>query len=98
MSFHTFCISCISHSPRSVSSGGFTHFLERSTNCRHCVRNFVFVLAAAIHDINFVSRCIFQENTLEGLHQGHLNEETCSCAFQNLLPLYFASVSIQRGL
>ncbi|NWI81399.1 SAAL1 protein, partial [Dryoscopus gambensis] len=33
-----------------------------------------------------------KENTLEGLHQGHLNEETCSCAFQNLLPLYFASV------
>ncbi|NXG64909.1 SAAL1 protein, partial [Hemiprocne comata] len=33
-----------------------------------------------------------KENTLEGLHQGHLNEQTCSCAFQNLLPLYFASV------
>ncbi|KAM7034891.1 protein SAAL1 isoform 2-T2 [Acridotheres tristis] len=33
-----------------------------------------------------------KENTLEGLHQGHLNEHTCSCAFQNLLPLYFASV------
>ncbi|NWU76373.1 SAAL1 protein, partial [Onychorhynchus coronatus] len=33
-----------------------------------------------------------KENTLEGLHQGHLNEESCSCAFQNLLPLYFASV------
>ncbi|NXS64056.1 SAAL1 protein, partial [Brachypteracias leptosomus] len=33
-----------------------------------------------------------KENTLEGLHQGHLNEQTCSCAFQNLLPLYFTSV------
>ncbi|NXW27539.1 SAAL1 protein, partial [Phaetusa simplex] len=33
-----------------------------------------------------------KENTLEALHQGHLNEQTCSCAFQNLLPLYFASV------
>ncbi|NXH92730.1 SAAL1 protein, partial [Edolisoma coerulescens] len=33
-----------------------------------------------------------KENTVEGLHQGHLNEQTCSCAFQNLLPLYFASV------
>ncbi|XP_053801394.1 protein SAAL1 isoform X2 [Vidua chalybeata] len=33
-----------------------------------------------------------KENTLEGLHQGHLNEQTCSCAFQNLLPLYSASV------
>ncbi|NXW56730.1 SAAL1 protein, partial [Eurystomus gularis] len=33
-----------------------------------------------------------KENTLEGLQQGHLNEQTCSCAFQNLLPLYFASV------
>ncbi|NXO03000.1 SAAL1 protein, partial [Rhinopomastus cyanomelas] len=33
-----------------------------------------------------------KENTLEGLHQGYLNEEMCSCAFQNLLPLYFASV------
>ncbi|XP_061236250.1 protein SAAL1 [Neopsephotus bourkii] len=33
-----------------------------------------------------------KENTLEGLHQGHLNEQICSCAFQNLLPLYFASV------
>ncbi|NXS83694.1 SAAL1 protein, partial [Erpornis zantholeuca] len=33
-----------------------------------------------------------KENTLEGLHQGHLNEQTCCCAFQNLLPLYFASV------
>uniref|UniRef100_A0A674HES8 Serum amyloid A like 1 n=1 Tax=Taeniopygia guttata TaxID=59729 RepID=A0A674HES8_TAEGU len=33
-----------------------------------------------------------KENTLEGLHQGHLNEQTCSCAFQSLLPLYSASV------
>ncbi|NXV98933.1 SAAL1 protein, partial [Fregetta grallaria] len=33
-----------------------------------------------------------KENTLEGLQEGHLNEQTCSCAFQNLLPLYFASV------
>ncbi|NWX47656.1 SAAL1 protein, partial [Steatornis caripensis] len=33
-----------------------------------------------------------KENTLEGLHQGHLNEQTCSCAFQNLLPLYSTSV------
>ncbi|KAM9223336.1 protein SAAL1 isoform 2-T2 [Leptosomus discolor] len=33
-----------------------------------------------------------KENMLEGLHQGHLNEQTCSCAFQNLLPLYSASV------
>ncbi|OXB74143.1 UNVERIFIED_CONTAM: hypothetical protein H355_004480 [Colinus virginianus] len=33
-----------------------------------------------------------KENTLEGLNQGHLNEQTCSCAFQNLLPLYFTSV------
>ncbi|NXH17164.1 SAAL1 protein, partial [Bucco capensis] len=33
-----------------------------------------------------------KENTLEGLQQGHLNEQTCFCAFQNLLPLYFASV------
>ncbi|NXG38930.1 SAAL1 protein, partial [Dromaius novaehollandiae] len=33
-----------------------------------------------------------KENILEGLNQGHLNEQTCSCAFQNLLPLYFTSV------
>uniref|UniRef100_A0A8D0GAD1 Serum amyloid A like 1 n=1 Tax=Sphenodon punctatus TaxID=8508 RepID=A0A8D0GAD1_SPHPU len=33
-----------------------------------------------------------KENILEGLKQGHLNEQKCSCAFQNLLPLYFASV------
>ncbi|NWH66886.1 SAAL1 protein, partial [Geococcyx californianus] len=33
-----------------------------------------------------------KENMLEGLHQGHLNEQTCSCALQNLLPLYFTSV------
>ncbi|KAM7164131.1 protein SAAL1 isoform 2-T3 [Macrochelys suwanniensis] len=33
-----------------------------------------------------------KENILEGLNQGHLNEQKCSCAFQNLLPLYFTSV------
>ncbi|KAM8807126.1 LOW QUALITY PROTEIN: protein SAAL1 [Eudromia elegans] len=33
-----------------------------------------------------------KENILEGLNQGHLNEQTCCCAFQNLLPLYFTSV------
>ncbi|NWX89275.1 SAAL1 protein, partial [Nothoprocta ornata] len=33
-----------------------------------------------------------KENILEGLNQGHLNEQACSCAFQNLLPLYFTSV------
>ncbi|NWI10408.1 SAAL1 protein, partial [Crypturellus soui] len=33
-----------------------------------------------------------KENILEGLNQGYLNEQTCSCAFQNLLPLYFTSV------
>nr|XP_056707452.1 protein SAAL1 [Euleptes europaea] len=33
-----------------------------------------------------------KENVLEGLKQGHLNEQKCSCAFQNLLPFYFTSV------
>uniref|UniRef100_A0A8C0HB12 Serum amyloid A like 1 n=1 Tax=Chelonoidis abingdonii TaxID=106734 RepID=A0A8C0HB12_CHEAB len=33
-----------------------------------------------------------KENILEGLKQGHLNEQKCFCAFQNLLPLYFTSV------
>ncbi|XP_060624017.2 protein SAAL1 [Anolis sagrei] len=33
-----------------------------------------------------------KENILEGLKQGHLNEEKCSCVFQNLLPLYLSSV------
>ncbi|XP_061466205.1 protein SAAL1 isoform X2 [Rhineura floridana] len=33
-----------------------------------------------------------KENILEGLKQGHLNEQKCSCAFQNLLPLYLSSV------
>ncbi|XP_039391392.1 protein SAAL1 isoform X3 [Mauremys reevesii] len=33
-----------------------------------------------------------KENILEGLNQGHLNEQKCSCAFQNLLPLYFTAV------
>lgn len=39
-----------------------------------------------------------KENTLEGLNQGHLNEQTCSCAFQNLLPLYFTSVSMWESI
>ncbi|XP_029438392.1 protein SAAL1 isoform X2 [Rhinatrema bivittatum] len=29
-----------------------------------------------------------KETTLQALKQGHLNEQKCSCAFQNLLPLY----------
>ncbi|KAJ6665032.1 hypothetical protein lerEdw1_005263 [Lerista edwardsae] len=33
-----------------------------------------------------------KETILEGLKEGHLNEQKCSCAFQNLLPLYFSSV------
>ncbi|KAF7245429.1 Protein SAAL1 [Varanus komodoensis] len=33
-----------------------------------------------------------KENILEGLKQGHLNEQKCCCAFQNLLPLYLSSV------
>ncbi|XP_015272773.1 PREDICTED: protein SAAL1 isoform X1 [Gekko japonicus] len=33
-----------------------------------------------------------KENILEGLKQGHLNEQKCSCVFQNLLPFYFTSV------
>ncbi|XP_042300777.1 protein SAAL1 [Sceloporus undulatus] len=33
-----------------------------------------------------------KENILEGLKQGHLNEEKCSCVFQNLLPEYLSSV------
>ncbi|XP_078239990.1 protein SAAL1 isoform X1 [Pogona vitticeps] len=33
-----------------------------------------------------------KENILEGLKQGHLNEQKCSCAVQNLLPVYFSSV------
>ncbi|XP_066490346.1 protein SAAL1 [Tiliqua scincoides] len=33
-----------------------------------------------------------KENILEGLKEGHLNEQKCSCAFQNLLPLYLSSV------
>ncbi|XP_025057912.1 protein SAAL1 isoform X2 [Alligator sinensis] len=33
-----------------------------------------------------------KENILEGLNQGHLNEQKCSCAFKNLLPLYFTAV------
>uniref|UniRef100_A0A8C5SGG3 Serum amyloid A like 1 n=1 Tax=Laticauda laticaudata TaxID=8630 RepID=A0A8C5SGG3_LATLA len=32
------------------------------------------------------------ENILEGLKQGHINEQKCSCAFQNLLPFYSSSV------
>ncbi|XP_048341096.1 protein SAAL1 [Sphaerodactylus townsendi] len=35
-----------------------------------------------------------KENVLEGLKQGHLNEQKCSCAFHNLLPFYFTSVEI----
>uniref|UniRef100_A0A2H6N141 Protein SAAL1 n=1 Tax=Micrurus carvalhoi TaxID=3147026 RepID=A0A2H6N141_9SAUR len=33
-----------------------------------------------------------EENILEGLKQGHINEQKCSCAFQNLLPFYSSSV------
>ncbi|XP_062973265.1 protein SAAL1 [Elgaria multicarinata webbii] len=33
-----------------------------------------------------------KENILEGLKQGHLNEQKCCCTFQNLLPLYLSSV------
>ncbi|XP_053141142.1 protein SAAL1 [Hemicordylus capensis] len=33
-----------------------------------------------------------KENILEGLKQGHLSEQKCSCIFQNLLPLYSSSV------
>ncbi|XP_054827377.1 protein SAAL1 [Eublepharis macularius] len=33
-----------------------------------------------------------KENILEGLKQGHINEQKCSCAFQHLLPFYFTSV------
>lgn len=61
------------------------------------VHSFEFVLSTTVHDM-LVVFLIFQENTLEGLHQGHLNEQTCSCAFQNLLPLYSASVSVGQGL
>uniref|UniRef100_A0A8D0C6S4 Serum amyloid A like 1 n=1 Tax=Salvator merianae TaxID=96440 RepID=A0A8D0C6S4_SALMN len=33
-----------------------------------------------------------KENVLQGLKQGHLSEQKCICAFQNLLPLYLSSV------
>ncbi|CAI5763311.1 protein SAAL1 [Podarcis lilfordi] len=33
-----------------------------------------------------------KENILEGLKQSHLNEQKCSCAFKNLLPLYSSPV------
>ncbi|XP_030056957.1 protein SAAL1 isoform X2 [Microcaecilia unicolor] len=33
-----------------------------------------------------------KETTLRGLKHGHLNEQKCLCAFQNLLPLYSTAV------
>ncbi|KAM3855113.1 protein SAAL1 isoform 1-T3 [Vipera latastei] len=37
-------------------------------------------------------QALSEENILEGLKQGHINEQKCSYAFQNLLPFYSSSV------
>lgn len=91
MSFHTFVVLAILG---ILWECWFTIFWELSAYLQ-TLHNFEFVLS---WHASCISHFISQENTLEGLHQGHLNEQTCSCAFQNLLPLYFTSVSTLQGL
>ncbi|XP_028915648.1 protein SAAL1 isoform X2 [Ornithorhynchus anatinus] len=42
--------------------------------------------------LSSVFQDLTKENVVEGLKQGYLNKQKCSCAFKNLLPLYITEV------